>query len=169
VQQLQRVITDLSSASDHPTLEMSDIDLSQVVNDAVEQILPLAQAQQRQLTWHPHAPLIVRGDPVRLGQVFSNLLHNAVKFTDPGGTVSVVTQVDGDAAGVTIADTGNGIAPELLPRIFDLFVRQPTDRGGTGIGLSVVRRLVELHGGTVEAHSPGSGHGSKFVVRLPLA
>jgi signal transduction histidine kinase/ActR/RegA family two-component response regulator len=115
----------------------------------------------------------VEADPHRLNQIVTNLLHNALKFTSHLGTVRVRTYREGGYGVLKVEDTGSGIAPELLPRVFDLFTQgeQGPDRahGGLGVGLTLVRRLVELHSGTVEAHSEGAGHGSSFVVRLPLA
>jgi CheY-like chemotaxis protein len=104
--------------------------------------------------------------------VLVNLLTNAAKYTDPGGAVTVTVREDGDEAVVTVADTGIGIPPDLLPFVFDLFVQDTRSldraRGGLGIGLSVVRHLVEMHGGRVAAHSEGAGRGSTFELRLPL-
>ena len=116
-------------------------------------------------------PTWVDGDAVRLEQVFANIMTNAVKYTPPGGGIRVSVRGDGDDAVLSVEDTGFGIAPDLLPSVFDLFVQgeRTLDRaqGGLGIGLSLVRRLVELHGGTVNASSGGLGQGSTFTVRLP--
>jgi two-component system CheB/CheR fusion protein len=114
----------------------------------------------------------VTGDAARLTQVVSNLLHNAVKFTDAGGRVTVrLAEADGTAA-LTVADTGVGIAPEVLPNLFDVFSQGDAtlerSKGGLGLGLSVVKGLVELHGGRVEAASAGRGRGAAFTVRLAL-
>jgi CheY-like chemotaxis protein/anti-sigma regulatory factor (Ser/Thr protein kinase) len=113
----------------------------------------------------------VNGDPARLVQCVTNLLTNAIKYTDSGGQIHVESRAEGDLAIIEIRDNGAGIAPELLPRVFDLFVQsqRTLDRsqGGLGIGLSVVRRLIEMHGGSVEARSDGPGHGSVFSIRLP--
>jgi len=117
--------------------------------------------------------LAVDGDPARLSQVFANLLTNAAKYTDPGGTVTLEASEDSDRVVVRVRDTGRGISAEMLPSVFDLFVqeRQNLDRsrGGLGLGLAIVRSLVQLHGGTVEAASPGPGRGSTFTVTLPAA
>ncbi len=114
----------------------------------------------------------VDGDPVRLAQVFSNLLHNAAKYTAEGGTIRVAAVRDGDVVVVRVADNGSGIPSDVLPHVFDLFTQAnrslARSEGGLGIGLTVVRSLVERHGGTVEAFSDGDGRGSEFVVRLPL-
>jgi signal transduction histidine kinase len=119
----------------------------------------------------PARPVQLRADPVRLAQIVENLLTNASKYTDAGGAITVrVTDAD-DAVGIEVRDTGIGIDPEHLPVIFELFTQVNTSmdrsRGGLGIGLALVRRLVELHGGTVRCASDGVGRGSSFVVRLP--
>ncbi|HEX5719780.1 MAG TPA: ATP-binding protein, partial [Thermoanaerobaculia bacterium] len=122
------------------------------------------------------APAWVEGDPTRLEQVLTNLVENAFKYTPPGGTIRIEVGTqggpDGDTAVLRVQDTGVGISPDVLPKIFDLFVQgeRSLDRieGGLGIGLTLVRRLVELHGGGVEARSGGRGQGSELVVRLPL-
>src|SRR5262249_54929393 len=116
---------------------------------------------------------LVDGDPARLAQVFQNLLGNAAKYSEPNSRITLRARVsDGDIV-VEVADEGIGISPELLPRLFDLFVQgeRTLDRseGGLGIGLTVVHRLGELHGGTISAHSAGLGRGATFVVRLPRA
>ena len=112
----------------------------------------------------------VDGDAVRLEQVLTNIVTNAVKYTPPGGRIRVALRADGGDAVLSVEDTGFGISPKLLPFIFDLYVQadRTLDRaqGGLGIGLTLVRRLVELHGGTVVASSDGEGHGSTFTVRL---
>ena len=119
----------------------------------------------------PTDPLWLEGDPTRLEQVVVNLLNNAAKYTDEGGQIRLTAQQQGADIVVRIIDTGIGIAPELLPRVFDLFTQadRTLDRsqGGLGIGLSLVKKLVELHGGTVAVHSAGLGQGSEFIVRLP--
>src|SRR5205807_8015651 len=106
-------------------------------------------------------------------QVLTNLLNNAAKYTEPGGKVVVTGERQGDEAVIRVRDTGVGIPPEMLDRIFDVFTQGPRPGGaapaGLGVGLALVRRLVEIHGGRVTAHSQGVGHGSEFVVRLPTA
>jgi CheY-like chemotaxis protein len=116
----------------------------------------------------------VMGDATRLQQVVANLLNNAIKFTPSGGQVSVaLTQLDGGSAQITVADTGKGIDADFLPRLFDRFAQQDASttrrHGGLGIGLSIVRHLVELHGGTVQAHSLGVERGATFTILLPTA
>jgi len=115
----------------------------------------------------------VEADGARLTQVFTNLLTNASKFTAGGGTIRVAVDDEAGACRIRVADTGIGIAPEELTRVFEKYYQSPRrgdgSRGGLGIGLSLVRRLVELHGGSVEARSEGRGCGSEFIVRLPTA
>ena len=121
----------------------------------------------------PEEPIFLDADPVRLAQVFANLLDNAVKYTDRGGRIEVTAEERGPEVFVTIADTGIGISPEMQPKVFDLFMqidrslRRP--REGLGIGLALVREILTLHGGGIKACSEGKGRGSQFVVRLPLA
>jgi CheY-like chemotaxis protein/anti-sigma regulatory factor (Ser/Thr protein kinase) len=118
-------------------------------------------------------PVPIHGDAVRLGQIASNLLNNAIKYTPPGGRISVTVEADDGDAVLRVSDTGVGISADMLPRVFDQFVQadQALDRsqGGLGLGLTLVQELAQLHGGTASAHSDGLGRGSEFVVRLPLA
>ncbi len=144
-----------------------------VVTSAVETSRPLIEARKHQLTVSlPQEPVFVNADRDRLSQVLSNLLNNAAKYTESGGSISVQAEQDGEEAVFRVRDTGAGIPPSMLPHIFDLFIQvdQSLDRsqGGLGIGLTLVRRLVEMHGGKVQASSEGPGQGSEFVVRLPL-
>jgi two-component system CheB/CheR fusion protein len=117
------------------------------------------------------APVVVEADPVRVEQILWNLLSNALKFTPAGGTVTLTLAREGDGARVDVADTGNGIAPDFLPKIFDMFSQASVPRSrsthGLGIGLSLVKHLAEMHGGRIEAHSDGIGHGSRFRLWLP--
>ncbi len=114
----------------------------------------------------------LEADPVRLAQVVGNLLTNAAKYTEPDGRIGLTVEQEGGEAVLRVRDTGIGIAPEMLPRVFDLFVQadhaDSRSQGGLGIGLTLVRNLVEMHGGTVEARSDGLAKGTEFVVRLPL-
>jgi CheY-like chemotaxis protein len=109
---------------------------------------------------------------VRIHQILTNLLHNAAKYTDPGGRISAIVQRDGDGVVIRVRDNGIGMEPAILTGIFDLFTQAPQSldraRGGLGIGLTLVRSLIELHGGSITAHSAGPGQGSEFVVRLPV-
>ena len=119
------------------------------------------------------APGWVDGDPTRLEQIATNLIDNALKYTPPGGAIRIAVQQDGGEIVLTVSDSGVGIAQDLLPHVFDVFVQASTtldrSQGGLGIGLALVRRLVELHGGSVSAESPGAGSGSSFKIRLPSA
>jgi signal transduction histidine kinase len=149
------------------------VDLAEIVGKSIEMTSPAIEERRHVLNVQVPRGLAVNADPARLAQVVANLLTNAAKYTDPGGLITVTAHADGGAGVVTVADTGRGIAPEMLPRIFDLFSqeRQEIDRseGGLGLGLAIVRTLVQAHGGTVEAHSRGKGHGAEFSIRLPLA
>jgi CheY-like chemotaxis protein/two-component sensor histidine kinase len=154
-------------------LHIQPIDVSQMVKNAVDAILPAAAAKQIsvQTTVDPRAAL-VSGDPDRLQQVVWNLVSNAVKFTPPRGFVNVRVERSDAHVDITVNDTGNGIDAGFLPHIFERFRQADSgttrEHGGIGLGLAIVRHLVELHGGTVHAASPGRGQGSTFRVRLPL-
>ena len=154
-------------------LRREALPLAQVLDAAVEAVRPTLDARGHQLQLlGADMPLHVNGDRVRLTQVFANLLQNAVKYTDPGGKLTVSVTADGPRVSVMVRDTGVGIPPDMLTQIFKLFMQVPggLDRaqGGLGIGLTLVRTLVELHGGHVSAHSVGLGRGSTFTVSLPL-
>src|SRR5471032_2260241 len=155
------------------TLNAGELDLRRIVADAVEQAESLVAAKRHRLELSlPQQPLWVRGDQTRLVQVLSNLLNNAAKYTPPQGRIDVTLARDGGVAVLTVRDNGSGIDAGLLPRVFDLFSQgeQTPDRaqGGLGLGLALVKSLVELHGGGVAAHSDGEGQGSRLTVRLPL-
>jgi len=177
VEHVVRLVDDLLDVSritrGMVSLERSRIDLKQVVERAIELASPLLEQHAHRLSVDLPAGLVVDGDPLRLSQVFANLLTNAAKYTPRDGAITIVATRDGDGARVVVRDTGIGIRPPMLLRIFDLFVqeRQALDRseGGLGLGLSIVRSLVELHGGKVEARSEGLGRGSEFRVWLPLS
>ncbi|NOT24960.1 MAG: PAS domain S-box protein [Acidobacteria bacterium] len=155
-------------------LRRERLDLAGIVRSSVETSRPLIEAVGHQLsvTFTPE-PLMVEGDPVRLAQVFANLLNNAAKYTDPGGHIWISTGRDGNWGAVSVRDTGAGISSEMLPRVFELFAQgehlSERSQGGLGIGLTLVKSLLEMHGGSVEGFSEGLGRGSEFVVRLPLA
>lgn len=147
-------------------------ELSQIIRQAAENALPLVRCETHEVTIQlPDEPILLHGDPVRLTQVFANLLNNACKYTEPGGFIHLTARREGDEAVVSVRDTGVGILPSQLDEIFELFAQahQSYERahGGLGIGLTLARRLVELHGGTIQAHSEGPGRGSEFTVRLP--
>jgi signal transduction histidine kinase/CheY-like chemotaxis protein len=155
------------------TLQTQVVDLQEVVERCLRELGTEAQAERHQLTLEVTTePVEVNGDPVRLEQIVSNLLHNAIKYTPPGGRISIsVGKARGEAL-IRVSDSGIGIPLSMLPRIFDLFTQVessiPRSQGGLGLGLPLVRSLVELHGGRVSATSPGPGGGSELTVRLPL-
>jgi signal transduction histidine kinase/DNA-binding response OmpR family regulator len=177
VEQLVRLVDDLLDISrisgGKIQLRKEPVDLASVVTRAVETSRPLIDARKHELTVSfPAEPLYVDADVVRLAQVLANLLNNAAKYTEVGGKIELDASRVGDEAVVRVRDNGIGISPEMLSRIFDLFtqVDRSLDRaqGGLGIGLTLVRRLVEKHKGTVHAFSDGANQGSEFVVRLPV-
>lgn len=156
------------------TLKHEWIELSQVIERAVEATEAIIEAQQHRLSvFYPDEPVWLKGDGVRLVQIFTNLLNNAAKYTPHGGRIDLSAVPNQREVVFSVKDTGIGIPPELLPHIFDLFTQadRSLDRsqGGLGIGLTLVRKLVEMHGGSIEAVSGGAGQGSEFLVRLPRA
>ena len=178
VAHMSRLVEDLLDGSRIRTgklrLERRTVEMAEVLRLAVEACRPAIEQRAQELTVRvPDAPCCVNGDPVRLVQVFSNLLGNAAKYTPAGGMLSVTLAHAGDRLTVSVADTGIGIAAEALPDIFGLFVQdaraQAFDPRGMGIGLALVRHLVEAHGGSVVGASAGAGLGSEFVVTLALA
>jgi len=153
-------------------LRKERIDLAAIVESAVETVRPaILAAHQRLVIDLPSAPLWLAADPVRLTQVLGNLLSNASKYTGPEGDIRVAVRLDGAQVRISVQDTGVGIPADLLPRVFDLFQQgdseQRAAQGGLGIGLSLVKGLVALHDGRVEAHSAGPGCGSEILVYLP--
>jgi CheY-like chemotaxis protein/two-component sensor histidine kinase len=155
------------------SLNLEDVDLRGVVERAVEQTRPLMEECHHRLELRlPPQPVLVRADQTRLTQVVANLLTNSAKYTPPHGHVQLSLASEGGEATLSVADDGEGITPELLPRVFDLFSQgeRKADRpqGGLGLGLALVRSLVQLHGGSVDVSSPGRGGGSIFTVKLPL-
>ena len=176
VGQLTRLVDDLLDVSritqNRIALQRQPVDLRTVVELAIESVQPLlSQRRHEVIPTLPAAAVWVEGDLARLAQCVTNLLTNAAKFTPPGGHVEVSLRRDGATAVLEVRDDGEGIAADVLPRIFELFVQadRSLDRsqGGLGIGLSVVRRLVHMHGGDVSATSPGVGHGATFRISLP--
>jgi signal transduction histidine kinase/response regulator RpfG family c-di-GMP phosphodiesterase len=154
-------------------LRPEPVELSVVIGRAVDSTRPLLDERRHTVEVRVGpAPVLVLADATRVEQVLSNLLNNAAKYTEPGGRITLTAVAEGKEAVVRVRDTGIGIDRAMLPHVFDLFMQAHStlDRaqGGLGIGLTLVRRLVELHGGTIEAHSAGLGQGSEFVVRLPL-
>jgi PAS domain S-box-containing protein len=175
---LQRLAEDLVDASRVATgkvhLQRQGLDLRQLVEEATESLQEAAQARGLHLrALLPDTPIRLVAVPQRLQQVVLNLLGNALKYTPAGGSIWVKTVLEGGEAVLRVEDTGIGIAPEALPRIFELFTQDiEAERlapGGLGVGLALVRNFVELHGGTVQARSEGRGRGAEFVVRLPAA
>ena len=155
-------------------LRREPVALATVVRNAIETSDPLIQAAGHRLAVElPEEPLVVDGDPVRLAQVLSNLLNNSAKYTAPGGTISIQARRDDAEAVVAVRDSGRGISPDVLPHLFEMFSRgigsAGTDGGGLGIGLALAKRLVEMHGGSIEVTSSGPESGSEFTIRLPLA
>lgn len=154
-------------------LRRAPVQLSELIARAVNVVEHLAQERQHVLTIEPiDETLWVKGDMIRLLQVLTNLLTNAVKYTLPGGSISVAVQAENSQALILVKDNGIGISPELLPEVFELFTQEARalDRaeGGLGIGLTIVKQIVELHQGSIRAHSEGKGKGSEFHVHLPL-
>ena len=154
-------------------LRRQPVDLTDCVARAIEMTSPAIEERRHTLLVDVPRGLMAQGDPPRLAQVFANLLTNAAKYTDAGGRIRVSGWQEGSSVVLAVADNGSGITPEMMPRLFDLFAqeRQELDRsqGGLGLGLAIVRGLVEAHGGTVRADSPGPGKGSTFTVSLPAA
>ncbi|MBK9176356.1 MAG: response regulator [Flavobacteriales bacterium] len=155
-------------------LQLAQVDLRDALDQAVETSRPLIERQDHDLVQEfADAPIRVEGDIMRLTQVFANLLNNAAKYTDRGGIITVRTVVDAHEVRIAVEDNGIGIAPDQLVKVFDMFaqVERANDRvqGGLGIGLNIVKHLVGMHGGRIEARSDGLGKGSSFMVTLPLA
>ena len=176
VRHLGRLVDDLLDASRSKVgslqLARAPLEVDGVVGAALEQVGPLLRERRHRLEIVSAAPGVrVLGDAPRLVQALCNLLVNAARYTEPGGVITVAVERDGDDAIIRVRDTGVGIAPELLPNLFGMFVQGPRaiDRreGGLGLGLALVRAIVEQHGGAVAAHSDGPGRGTELVVRLP--
>ncbi len=176
VGQMTRLVDDLLEVSRITTgkleVRKETLELADVIREAVETSQPLIEQDGHQLTVNlPPEPVIVSVDMIRMAQVFSNLLNNAAKYTEPGGRISINLQAYGDHAVVSVKDSGTGISADILPHIFEMFMQADRNvhrsQGGLGIGLTLVKQMVELHGGSVEARSAGAGKGSEFIVRLP--
>ena len=174
---LKRLVEDLMDISrvtrGNIELSLAPTDLPTVVRDAIDMVAPVIEGKRHHLEVDLDPQAVVNGDEHRLCQIFSNLIENAAKYTEPGGHIRVRAAVEDGEVVVQVIDDGRGIPPESIPELFDAFVQGPRtlDRseGGLGIGLAVVRSMVELHGGRISARSPGLGQGSTFEVRLPLA
>jgi signal transduction histidine kinase/CheY-like chemotaxis protein len=178
VHHLTRLVDDLMDVSritrGKIRLRKRSVELATVLAGAVETSRPLIEARRHELTVALPSEIVrLDADPTRLGQVLTNLLNNAAKYTDEGGKIELTARREGGEVAIAIRDNGVGIPAEMLPKVFDLFtqVDRSLDRaqGGLGIGLTLVRRLVEMHDGSVRAFSSGPGRGSEFVVRLPIA
>jgi len=177
VSYLARLVDDLLDVSritrGRITLAREPVGIATLIARALETTQPLIDGRGHVLTVRvPDEPLIVDGDPLRLMQALGNVLSNAAKYTQRGGRIAVSVEAEGTQVSIRVRDNGMGILPERLPHIFDLFLRpERTDdhpESGLGIGLALVRRLIEMHGGTASAGSEGAGRGSEFVIRLPL-
>jgi PAS domain S-box-containing protein len=177
VQHVVRLVDDLLDVSriirGNVDLRKEPVELSGLVERTVEAARPLINGQQQETAVSvPEQPVWLNADPVRLSQVLGNLLNNASKYMDRGGRIEVTAERQGDQAVISVRDTGIGIDRELLPKVFDLFTQssRSLDRaqGGLGVGLTLVKKLIEMHGGTVSAYSEGLGRGSTFTVRLPV-
>ena len=176
VRQLVRLVDDLLDMSrisrGRIELRRDRVALAPMISQAVEATRALYRTMNHELTVTlPQRPVYVDADPARLAQAVGNLLNNACKFTDTGGHVWLTVEQQGPQAVIRVKDNGIGIAPDQLPRLFDMFTQVDTSlersRDGLGIGLTLVKTLVEMHGGTVEARSEGLGRGSEFIIRLP--
>ncbi len=176
VQQLVRLVDDLLDISritrDKIRLHLEVVNAAEIVGRAVETSRPFIDSRRHQLTVNlPSAPLCIRADPIRLTQVLGNLLHNAAKYTPEGGRILVTVGAEKGEVVFRVADNGVGIPADMLHSVFDLFTQidcaVDRSQGGLGVGLALVRRLVEMHGGRVQATSGGPGQGSEFAVRLP--
>jgi signal transduction histidine kinase len=178
VRNMKRLIDDLLDVSrinqGKIHLSKETVDLAAVIRRAVETTSPIREENRQELSLSlPPRPLWVQGDVVRLEQVVVNLLTNATKYTEQGGRVWVATESEGSEAVLRVRDTGVGIPPQMLESIFDMFIQVDRSLGRTrqwrlGVGLALVRRLLEPHGGSIKAFSDGPGQGSEFVARLPL-
>ena len=173
---MKRLVDDLLDVSRITThkveLRKEQVELAAIVKGAVEDVASLVAQRKHSLTVSlPPGPVRLEADPTRLDQILINLLTNAAKYTEPGGSIWLSARQEGEEVVVSIRDTGIGIDPEVLPRVFELFMQvdQSLNRaqGGLGVGLTLTRSLVEMHGGSVTAHSDGQGKGSEFLVRLP--
>jgi signal transduction histidine kinase len=178
VRQMTRLVDDLLDASriakGKLAIRKERITLAAVIASAVEASRPMIEKGGHALTVRtPTEPIHLDADPDRLCQVLQNLLNNAAKYTEEGGQIHLSAERDGGQALICVKDTGIGIPAEVMPRIFNLFTQVDRSleraQGGLGIGLSLVKSLVEMHGGTVSVRSEGAGKGSEFVVRLPIA
>jgi len=176
--QMVRLVDDLLDVSrisrDKLELRRESVTLRNIIDTAVENTRPIIERQSHQLTVSlPSETVHLFVDPTRLAQVFSNLLNNAAKFTDANGEIRIVARIVGDSVSTTVFDNGVGVSPDMVPRVLEMFGQAENSRerssGGLGIGLSLAKRLVEMHDGSMELRSGGLGQGTEVEVRLPLA
>jgi PAS domain S-box-containing protein len=176
VKHLTRMVDDLLDVSRIKAgkiqIARHEVDLHEIITHAIEMVSPLIEERRHRLTVDvAAASFVVDVDAARMEQVFANILANAAKYTDPEGRIEIAARAEGGEVVVDVSDSGIGIDPPLLRRIFDVFTQEPQSsersRGGLGLGLAIARMLVDLHGGTMTAHSGGKGQGSRFIVRLP--
>jgi signal transduction histidine kinase/ActR/RegA family two-component response regulator len=177
LRQMVRLVDDLLDVSRINTgkfaIKMGRVELKAVVNDALEVVRSYIELHGHELVIDlPDRPVFLHGDATRLAQILSNLLNNAAKYTNRGGRVTLSARVEDRTLVLVVSDNGIGLAPDMLNNVFEMFVQVDSTlertNAGLGVGLSLARRLVELHGGTIDAHSAGLGHGSSFSVRLPI-
>jgi signal transduction histidine kinase/ActR/RegA family two-component response regulator len=177
LRQMVRLVDDLLDVSRINTgkfgIKMGRVELKAVVNDALEVVRSYIELHGHELVIDlPDRPVFLHGDATRLAQILSNLLNNAAKYTNRGGRVSLSARVEDETLVLEVADTGIGLAPEMLQNVFEMFVQVDSTlertNAGLGVGLSLARKLVELHGGVIQASSDGLGRGSRFTVRLPI-
>jgi signal transduction histidine kinase/CheY-like chemotaxis protein len=177
LRQMVRLVDDLLDVSrintGKFTIKTGRVELKAMVNDALEVVRPYIELHGHELAIDlPDRPVFLHGDATRLAQILSNLLNNAAKYTNRGGRVGLKATVEERTLVMVVSDTGIGMAPDMLEAVFAMFVQVDStlerSNAGLGVGLSLARKLVELHGGTIDAHSAGLGHGSQFVVRLPI-
>jgi CheY-like chemotaxis protein len=174
VRHLTRLVDDLMDVArisrGKLELQREHVDLREVVGEAVKSCEPIIEKHEHELSLAlGPSPVAVFADPVRIAQVVTNLLHNAARYTDPGGRITVRCEMRADRATLSVADTGRGIAPDMISRIFEMFVQARESGRGLGLGLTLVKQLVEMHAGAIDVRSDGAGRGSEFVVDLPLA
>jgi PAS domain S-box-containing protein len=176
VRHIQRLVEDVLDVVRVGTgkmqLRKERVELAGIIRQAVETTRPLVESRKHHFSVSlPSAPVWLEGDPTRLVQVFVNLLTNAAKYTDEAGQIWLTCDLEGNEVVVRVRDSGIGIPADVMPHIFDLFAQGDYSRrhaqGGVGIGLTLVRNLIQLHGGTIQARSDGPGKGSEFIVRLP--
>jgi signal transduction histidine kinase/ActR/RegA family two-component response regulator len=178
LQQMVRLVDDLLDVSRITTgklvLRTERVSLQEVLTTAIDAVRPLIDAKRQKLAVNlPTVAVELDADPTRLSQILSNIVNNAVKYTEPGGSIRVTARLVYGVVEIRVSDTGIGISADALPAVFEMFTQFDASpertHGGLGVGLALAKRLVHLHGGTIVARSDGLGHGSEFTVRLPVA